>query len=138
MNTVLTLESVFKCLQYNSVFEAAVSVDMGGMLEYWSGPKADFAFPKKVLWEYKTDTDLYEFAKVTTLIYLFFRLEKFVIKGIPASFRKFPYIHVFCNNYPWNFKLTLNKSLFHFPINITCTFNFKVWYVICGTLFKKI
>lgn len=80
------------------MFEAAVSVDTGGMLEYWSGPKADFAFPMKVLWEYKTDTDLYEFAKVTTLIYLFFRLEKFVIKGIPASFRKFP--DIFCNYYP--------------------------------------
>lgn len=75
------------------MFEAAVSVDMGGMLEYWTGPKTDFAFPKKVLWEYKTDTDLYEFAKVTTLIYLnclLFRLDKFVIKGcLPCSFRKY-------------------------------------------------
>eukprot|EP00105_Crassostrea_gigas_P002399 XP_011414911.1 PREDICTED: peptidylprolyl isomerase domain and WD repeat-containing protein 1 [Crassostrea gigas] len=54
-------------IKYNAVFEAAVSVDMGGMLEYWTGPKTDFAFPKKVLWEYKTDTDLYEFAKCKTI-----------------------------------------------------------------------
>ena len=34
------------------------------MLEYWTGPKHDYKFPKVVDWEYKTDTDLYEFAKV--------------------------------------------------------------------------
>ena len=41
-----------------------VSVDKMGMLEYWTGPKHDYKFPKVVDWEYKTDTDLYEFAKV--------------------------------------------------------------------------
>ena len=41
-----------------------VSVDKVGMLEYWTGPKHDYKFPKVVDWEYKTDTDLYEFAKV--------------------------------------------------------------------------
>lgn len=51
--------------QYNPVFETVVSVDMAGMLEYWTGPKTEYAFPKKMLWEFKTDTDLYEFAKVT-------------------------------------------------------------------------
>jgi hypothetical protein len=51
-------------LQYNAVFETVVSVDMGGMVECWSGPKTDYAFPKKLMWQYKTDTDLYEFAKV--------------------------------------------------------------------------
>ena len=37
------------------------------MLEYWTGPKHDYKFPKVVDWEYKTDTDLYEFAKVCSL-----------------------------------------------------------------------
>lgn len=47
------------------MFETAVSVDTSGMLEYWTGPKTDFKFPRTVSWEFKTDTDLYEFAKVS-------------------------------------------------------------------------
>nr|XP_022312893.1 peptidylprolyl isomerase domain and WD repeat-containing protein 1-like [Crassostrea virginica] len=54
-------------IKYNPVFETVVSVDMAGMLEYWTGPKTEYAFPKKMLWEFKTDTDLYEFAKSKTL-----------------------------------------------------------------------
>ena len=41
-----------------------MSVDSSGMLEYWTGPKYEYQFPRTVSWEYKTDTDLYEFAKV--------------------------------------------------------------------------
>ncbi|VDO93446.1 unnamed protein product [Soboliphyme baturini] len=52
-------------MQYNSVFETVVSVDKIGIVEYWTGPKHDFAFPESLLqWKYKTDTDLYEFAKL--------------------------------------------------------------------------
>lgn len=36
------------------------------MLEYWTGLPSEFKFPKNVHWEYKTDTDLYEFAKHKT------------------------------------------------------------------------
>ena len=46
------------------MFETVVSVDSSGMLEYWTGPKYEYQFPRTVSWEYKTDTDLYEFAKV--------------------------------------------------------------------------
>ena len=42
-----------------------VSGDQSGMLEYWSGPSHDYKFPKCVDFEYKTDTDLYELAKVS-------------------------------------------------------------------------
>lgn len=52
--------------QYNSQFEAVVSGDQSGMLEYWSGPSSGFAFPKSVLFQHKMDTDLYEFVKVHT------------------------------------------------------------------------
>jgi len=45
-----------------------VSVDSGGMLEYWTGPKYEYQFPRTVSWEFKTDTDLYEFAKVRVSI----------------------------------------------------------------------
>ena len=55
---------MFTILQYNPVYHAAVSVDSSGMLEYWSGVKTDCKFPKNVQWQYKTDTDLYDFAKV--------------------------------------------------------------------------
>ena len=41
-----------------------LSVDEVGMVEYWSGHKHHYEFPKPVKWQYKTDTDLYEFAKV--------------------------------------------------------------------------
>ncbi|XP_064625093.1 peptidylprolyl isomerase domain and WD repeat-containing protein 1-like [Lineus longissimus] len=50
-------------IRYNPVFEVCVSVDQSGMVEYWTGPKYDYKFPKNILWEYKTDSDLYEFAK---------------------------------------------------------------------------
>ena len=50
--------------QYNTVFETVVSVDKDGMLEYWASPKHDCKFPKSVSWKYKTDTDLFELAKV--------------------------------------------------------------------------
>ena len=51
--------------QFNSHFETVVSTDTNGMLEYWTGPKHDYKFPRNIGWEFKTDTDLYEFAKVT-------------------------------------------------------------------------
>ena len=41
-----------------------VSVDSSGMLEYWTGPRHEYQFPRTVSWQYKTDTDFYEFAKV--------------------------------------------------------------------------
>jgi hypothetical protein len=34
------------------------------MIEFWSGPMDNYGFPETVAWEYKTDTDLYEFCKV--------------------------------------------------------------------------
>jgi peptidylprolyl isomerase domain and WD repeat-containing protein 1 len=54
-------------MQYNSTYETAVSVDSSGMLEYWTGPKHDYKFPRNVDWEFKTDTDLYEFSKCGTV-----------------------------------------------------------------------
>lgn len=50
-------------ISYNTVFDVAVSSDSSGMVEYWSGAKRDYSFPKCVKWKYKTDTDLYEFMK---------------------------------------------------------------------------
>ena len=52
-------------MQYNSAYDIVVSGDEAGMLEYWSGPSQDYSFPKTVKFEYKTDTDLYEFVKVS-------------------------------------------------------------------------
>lgn len=39
---------------------------MKGILEYWSGPKNDYKFPKNVNFESRLDTDLYEFFKCKT------------------------------------------------------------------------
>ncbi len=41
-----------------------VSADKSGMIEYWTGPKYDYIFPKNVRFESKLDTDLFEFMKV--------------------------------------------------------------------------
>ena len=41
-----------------------ISSDKMGMVEYWTGPRHDYAFPKNATLESKIDTDLYEFAKV--------------------------------------------------------------------------
>ena len=54
------------CLVYNPIFDVAISADFGGMVEYWSGPKGDYDFPKNVAFESKIDTDLYDFAKHKT------------------------------------------------------------------------
>uniref|UniRef100_A0A0N5AIS8 peptidylprolyl isomerase n=1 Tax=Syphacia muris TaxID=451379 RepID=A0A0N5AIS8_9BILA len=53
-----------KLMEYNFVYDCTISVDFSGMVEYWSGPKHDYGFPKNVRWECKTDTDLYEFVKI--------------------------------------------------------------------------
>lgn len=50
-------------IRLNSVYKVVVSSDKSGMIEYWTGTPHEYKFPKNVNWEYKTDTDLYEFAK---------------------------------------------------------------------------
>uniref|UniRef100_A0A1B6DR82 peptidylprolyl isomerase n=1 Tax=Clastoptera arizonana TaxID=38151 RepID=A0A1B6DR82_9HEMI len=56
-------------IKYNPVFEASLSVDGAGILEYWSGIKHDFGLPKCVKFESKLDTDLYDFVKNKTMPY---------------------------------------------------------------------
>lgn len=46
------------------MFETIVSVDETGLIEYSTGPKHDYEFPNNIEFQYKTDTDLYEFAKL--------------------------------------------------------------------------
>lgn len=52
------------CLfQYNEKFNTVLSLDKKGMIEYWK-PDGDFSFPENLSFKFKTETDLYEFAKV--------------------------------------------------------------------------
>jgi peptidylprolyl isomerase domain and WD repeat-containing protein 1 len=57
-------------IRYNSKSQVVVSIDKGGMVEYWS-PDIDSGFPQpappRISWEYKSDTDLYEFKKCKTV-----------------------------------------------------------------------
>lgn len=53
-------------ITYNPVYETAVSVDKAGIIEYWTGPKYEYTFPKNVEFESKLDTDLYDFVKNKT------------------------------------------------------------------------
>lgn len=55
-------------IKYNPKYDIAVSADKKGMLEYWSGIKQNFIFPKNVAFDSKLDTDLFEFAKNKTFV----------------------------------------------------------------------
>ena len=48
------------------MFDVVISADESGMIEYWSGAAESYGFPKCVHFEHKIDTDLYEFAKVSS------------------------------------------------------------------------
>lgn len=53
-------------IRFNVRYEAVISVDKSGFLEYWGTAKCDFQTPKCVKFESKLDTDLFEFAKNKT------------------------------------------------------------------------
>eukprot|EP00871_Galdieria_phlegrea_P003199 jgi/Galph1/3880/GphlegSOOS_G2554.1 len=65
----LILDKVHKkniCLmKYNHIYRTVISVDEEGFVEYWT-PTKDKSLPKEVLFEFKTDTDLFEFVKSNT------------------------------------------------------------------------
>lgn len=52
--------------QYSDRYDTVVSADEGGFIEYWQ-PIEPFTLPKNIhgLWSYKSETDLYEFKKVS-------------------------------------------------------------------------
>lgn len=54
------------------------------MLEYWSGPRNDYKFPKSAAWEFKTDTDLYEFVKV--MIWLSILLPTILVEELSEEY----------------------------------------------------
>lgn len=49
-------------MKYNELHDCVVSVDQGGIIEYWT-PNEQFSMPTTVSWQFKTETDLYEFVK---------------------------------------------------------------------------
>ncbi|KAL1921120.1 uncharacterized protein VTP21DRAFT_10836 [Calcarisporiella thermophila] len=49
-------------IEFNARFNTVVSADTSGMVEYWQ-PVEPFDLPKQVNFEYKSETDLYEFKK---------------------------------------------------------------------------
>lgn len=52
-------------MAYSTGVEAAISADEAGMLEYWSGPRRDYAFPEhSTSFQSKLDTDLYTFFRL--------------------------------------------------------------------------
>lgn len=52
--------------QYNPLYDAVLSIDVGGMIEYWD-PREPFEKPDSVEWTSKAQTGLYEFKKVRFL-----------------------------------------------------------------------
>ena len=53
-------------VQYSDRYDCVISADEGGFVEYWK-PAEPFELPKNLpgLWNYKSETDLYEFKKVS-------------------------------------------------------------------------
>lgn len=67
LHTFETLhQSVVVTIVYNPVYEVAVSVDKAGIIEYWTGPKHEFQYPKNVKFQSKLETDLFDFVKNKT------------------------------------------------------------------------
>ncbi|KAF8903137.1 hypothetical protein CPB84DRAFT_1774958 [Gymnopilus junonius] len=63
-----TIESVHRfpvhVMAYSDRYDTVISADDGGFIEYWQ-PSEPFGLPRNVkdLWQYKSETDLYEFKK---------------------------------------------------------------------------
>jgi peptidylprolyl isomerase domain and WD repeat-containing protein 1 len=58
-------------MAYNPLEHTVVSIDAGGMVEYWVPDKSEeFGLPSNgaIDWKFKSDTDLYEFKKVLILL----------------------------------------------------------------------
>jgi peptidylprolyl isomerase domain and WD repeat-containing protein 1 len=71
---VHTIEGVHfkpvKKIEYNAKVDIAISIDVGGIIELWSGAKRNYEFPENKLdWSSKLDTDLYELAKLKSAPY---------------------------------------------------------------------
>ncbi|GJN94391.1 hypothetical protein Rhopal_007471-T1 [Rhodotorula paludigena] len=49
-------------MAYNALYDTVISVDVGGMIEYWE-PSEPFEKPDRVEWTTKAQTGLYEFKK---------------------------------------------------------------------------
>ena len=68
LTTISKLHSVpVGLIKYNHQSDIVVSIDQGGMVEYWrpdlSNDGSGFSIPTNVTWKFKSDTDLYEFKK---------------------------------------------------------------------------
>ncbi|GAA5872288.1 hypothetical protein JCM1840_004117 [Sporobolomyces johnsonii] len=61
-----TLETLHRksvhLMTYNPKYDTVISVDVGGMIEYWE-PSEPFEKPETVEWQSKAETGLYEFKK---------------------------------------------------------------------------
>lgn len=66
LNTLNVHTKPVTLIKYNAVYDIAISADEAGIIEYWSGIKHDLTFPLNVDFEYKTDTDLFEFIMCKT------------------------------------------------------------------------
>jgi len=56
-------------VKFNQLCDSIISVDKIGMIEYWTGHKFDYKFPKNLHFESKLDTDLFEFVKDKIIIH---------------------------------------------------------------------
>ena len=61
-------------LQFNHVYETVVSVDEGGMIEYWDASSLSLPSSSLLRFQFKSQTDLYHFPKVVFSLFIFFFL----------------------------------------------------------------
>jgi peptidylprolyl isomerase domain and WD repeat-containing protein 1 len=68
VNTFTSLHrSPVLTMKYNAVYDTVVSADCRGMLEYWRPLDGSQPTPPTVTWRFKTETDLYEMAKLKAI-----------------------------------------------------------------------
>eukprot|EP01117_Protostelium_nocturnum_P018673 TRINITY_DN7855_c0_g1_i1.p1 TRINITY_DN7855_c0_g1~~TRINITY_DN7855_c0_g1_i1.p1 ORF type:complete len:617 (-),score=251.02 TRINITY_DN7855_c0_g1_i1:38-1888(-) len=65
VSTVEIHKATVKLIKYNEAYDSVVSCDSKGMIEYWN-PETQQT-PENLDFQYKTQTDLYEFAKNKTV-----------------------------------------------------------------------
>jgi peptidylprolyl isomerase domain and WD repeat-containing protein 1 len=90
-------------MQYSDRYDCVISADEGGFIEYWK-PGEQFELPNDVpgLWSFKSQTDLYEFKKVRSV--LFSRLrpthENFLVKINTYMYYALPRLVIICHILP--------------------------------------
>jgi peptidylprolyl isomerase domain and WD repeat-containing protein 1 len=96
LKTIQLHSATVTIIKYNELFGACVSADVSGNIEYWATDDGgEYELPGNISFQFKTDTDLYEFQKLKTVpLSLEFSRDgtQFVCMGRDRYVRVFAYL----------------------------------------------